>query len=75
MMDAGERMECQTKIELEQHLSDIRRMATRRDLTADQQQAVARAEQFAIRLVKEHDAAGHAGKRCPFATQIWTPEK
>ena len=75
MMDVGECMECQTKFELEQHLSDIRRMATRRDLTPEQQEAVARAEQFAIRLVKEHDAAGHAGKRCPFATQMWMPEK
>ncbi len=64
-------MECETKAELEQHLSDIRRLATRRELAAEEREAVVRAEQFAIRLVKEHDASGHGGKRCPYATQIW----
>ena len=74
MIAAGEFMECQTKQELEQHLSDIRSLATRRDLTPEQQQALVRAEQFAIRLLKEHDASGHGGKRCPYATQIWTQQ-
>jgi hypothetical protein len=61
-------MECQTKDELEQHLSDIRRLATRPDLTSGEKDAVARAERFAMRLLREHDASGHGGKRCPFAT-------
>lgn len=64
-------MECQTKQELEQHLSDIRKLAARRDLTAEQREAAVRAERFAIQLVKDHDASGHEGKRCPFATQFW----
>jgi hypothetical protein len=63
-------MECQTKDELEQHLSDIRRLATIRELTAEQREAAGRAERFAIRLLKEHDKSGHAGKRCPFATVV-----
>jgi len=69
----GEFMECQTKEELEQHLSDIRRLSARRDLTTEQRESAVRAEQFAIRLVREHDSSGHEGKRCPFATQIWPP--
>lgn len=64
-------MECETKNELEQHLSDIRKIAASSGLTAEQREAAARAERFAIGLVKEHDAAGHDGKRCPFATQLW----
>jgi hypothetical protein len=64
-------MECETKEKLEQHLSDIRKLAARPDLTAEQREAAVRAELFAIKLVKEHDFAGHEGKRCPFATQIW----
>ncbi len=65
-------MECQVKEQLEQHLSDIRQLATRLDLTSDDKgkEVAARAEQFAIGLVKEHDASGHAGKRCPFATRL-----
>lgn len=64
-------MECQVKDQLEQHLSDIRQLATRLDATSDKDKAVAaRAEQFAIGLLKEHNATGHAGKRCPFATRI-----
>jgi len=63
-------MECETKDELEQHLSDIRKLAARRDLTAEQREAAGRAERFAIRLLKEHDKSGHAGKRCPFATIV-----
>jgi hypothetical protein len=62
-------MECQTKDELEQHLSDIRRLATNRALTAEEKDAAARAERFAIGLLREHDQAGHHGKRCPFATR------
>jgi hypothetical protein len=63
-------MECQTKDELEQHLSDIRRLATSHGLTSEEREVAARAERFAIGLLKEHDASGHEGKRCPFATLI-----
>jgi len=63
-------MECRTKDELEQHLSDIRRLATTPSLAAEAKEAAARAERFAIGLLKEHDASGHNGKRCPFATRI-----
>ena len=65
-------MDCQTKDDLEQHLSDIRTLATSVGLTSQEREAVTRAERFAIGLVKEHDASGHNGKRCPFATQIWS---
>jgi hypothetical protein len=64
-------MECQTKDELEQHLSDIRRLAASRALTSQERDAAIRAERFAIGLLKEHDASGHDGKRCPFATRIY----
>ena len=64
-------MECEVKDELDQHLSNIRKLAARRDLTAEERLAAIRAEQFAIRLLKKHDAAGHGGKRCPYATQVW----
>jgi hypothetical protein len=63
-------MECQTKDELEQHLSDIRRLASSAALAAENKDAAARAERFAIGLLKEHDASGHDGKRCPFATRL-----
>jgi hypothetical protein len=63
-------MECRTKDELEQHLSDIRRLAARRELTSEEREAATRAEHFAIGLLKEHDASGHNGKRCPFATVL-----
>jgi hypothetical protein len=63
-------MECRTKDELEQNLSDIRRLATSRGLTSEEREVAIRAERFAIGLVKEHDASGHNGKRCPFATLI-----
>ncbi len=63
-------MECRTKDELEQHLSDVRRLAASPVLTPEQKQAAARAEKFAIRLLTEHDASGHNGKRCPFATRL-----
>lgn len=63
-------MECQTKDELEQHLSDIRRLATSPTLTPDQKDAAVRAERFAIGLLREHDKSGHHGKRCPFATRL-----
>jgi hypothetical protein len=63
-------MECQTKDELEQHLSDIRKLATNPNLTSDEKDSAARAERFAMGLLKEHDATGHAGKRCPFATSL-----
>ena len=64
-------MECQTKDELEQHLSDIRRLAASRALTSQERDAAIRAERFAIGLLKGHDASGHDGKRCPFATRIY----
>ena len=61
-------MECRAKDELEQHLSDIRKLATSQALTAEEQDAAVRAERFAISLLREHDQSGHHGKRCPFAT-------
>ncbi len=63
-------MECQTKDELEQHLSDIRSLAVSSGLTSEQKDAAARAERFAIALLKEHDLRGHNGKRCPYATRV-----
>ena len=63
-------MECRTKDELEQHLSDIRRLATGPTLTSDEKDAAVRAERFAIGLLREHDESGHHGKRCPFATRL-----
>jgi hypothetical protein len=63
-------MECKVKDELEQHLSDIRRLAVRVDLNSEEKAAAARAEQFAITLLREHDTSGHNGKRCPFATRL-----
>ncbi len=63
-------MECRTKDELEQHLSDIRRLATHPGLGSEERDAAVRAERFAIGLLKEHDASGHEGKRCPFATRL-----
>ncbi len=63
-------MECRTKDELEQHLSDIRRLAVIPRLTSEQTDAVVRAERFAMGLLREHDVAGHNGKRCPYATII-----
>jgi hypothetical protein len=64
-------MECSTKDELEQHLSDIRSLAVTPGLSSEQKDAVARAERFAIGLLREHDSSGHNGKRCPYATRIW----
>jgi hypothetical protein len=66
----GTKMECQTKDELEQHLSDIRSLATNPALTSTEREAATRAERFAIDLVKRHDTSGHDGKRCPFATRM-----
>ena len=63
-------MECQTKDELEQHLSDIRRLASNHSLALEEKEAAVRAERFAIGLLREHDASGHDGKRCPFATRL-----
>jgi len=65
-------MECRTKDDLEQHLSDIRQLATSGGLTSEEREAATRAERFAMGLLREHDATGHNGKRCPFATQIWS---
>lgn len=63
-------MECKAKDGLERHLSDIRILAARTDLTPAEGKAAARAEQFAIDPLKGHNTSGHAGKRCPFATHI-----
>ena len=63
-------MECRTKDELEQHLSDIRRLAASPTLSSEDRDAAVRAERFAIGLLREHDASGHDGRRCPFATRI-----
>jgi len=63
-------MECRTKDELEQHLSDIRRLASNPALASEERDAAIRAERFAMELLREHDASGHDGKRCPFATRI-----
>ena len=63
-------MECRTKDALEQHLSDIRKLAASSAVTAEEKEAATRAERFAIGLLKEHDSSGHGGKRCPFATRL-----
>lgn len=63
-------MECVAKEKLEQHLSDIRMLAARVDLSSDEREAAARAEKFAIGLLREHDESGHNGHRCPFATLV-----
>lgn len=63
-------MDCLAKNELEQHLSDIRKLAAHQGLAAEEREAVARAERFAITMLKDHDRSGHSGKRCPLATQI-----
>ena len=63
-------MECAVKDQIEQHLSDIRKLATRSDLTPEERELIARAERFAISLLREHNETGHNGKRCPFATLL-----
>jgi hypothetical protein len=63
-------MQCKTRDEIEEHLSDIRVIAARVHLTTEEKEAVVRAERFAIGLLKEHDTAGHNGNRCPLATQL-----
>jgi hypothetical protein len=63
-------MDCLAKNELEQHLSDIRKLAAHHALAAEEKEAAARAERFAITMLKKHDTSGHAGKRCPLATQM-----
>jgi hypothetical protein len=44
-------MECRTKDELEQHLSDIRRLAASTALASEERDAAVRAERFAIGLL------------------------
>jgi hypothetical protein len=66
----GTSMDCHAKDELEQHLSDIRKLAAHPGLASEEKEAAARAERFAIAMLKTHDTSGHAGKRCPFATQL-----
>ena len=62
-------MQCQTRDEIEEYLSDIRVIAARVELTTEEKEAAFRAERFAIAL-KEHDTAGHNGNKCPLATQL-----
>ena len=45
-------MECRTKDELEQHLSDIRRLATSPGLTSAEKESATRAERFAMGLAE-----------------------
>jgi hypothetical protein len=63
-------MSCAAKDELEQHLLDIRKLSAHLGFTSEERKAAARAEQFAIGLVKEHDAAGHDGEPCPAAGEL-----
>lgn len=63
-------MECETKDGLEQHLSDIRKLAANPKLSSDETKAAVRAERFAITLLQQHDSTGHNGKRCPYATRL-----
>jgi hypothetical protein len=63
-------MDCLAKNELEQHLSDIRKLAAHNGLAPEEKEAAARAERYAIAMLKAHDTTGHAGKRCPLATQL-----
>ena len=63
-------MDCIAKHELEQHLSDIRKLAAHQGLASEEKEAAARAERFAIFMLKAHDTSGHDGKRCPLATQV-----
>ena len=63
-------MECRIKDKLQQHLSDIRRLATSPALAPEEKVAAVRAERFAIGLLREQDESGHHGKRCPFATRL-----
>jgi hypothetical protein len=64
------RMQCQTRDAIEQHLSDLRILASRLHLTQNEKEAVLRAERFAIGLLREHDSAGHGGSRCPLAPEF-----
>jgi hypothetical protein len=68
----GRKMGCRTKDELEQHLSDIRTLAVRPNLTPEEREAAVRAERFAIGLLQQHDTSRHDGKQCPFATPFAT---
>ena len=50
-------MQSQMRDEIEEHLSDVRVIAARVDLTTEEKEAVFRAERFAIGLLKEHGVA------------------
>ena len=63
-------MECRINDELEQHLSDARRIAANPTLKAEEKDAAVPAERFSIGFLREHDESGHDGKRCPYATLI-----
>jgi hypothetical protein len=62
-------MPCPERSDLEQHLLDVRTLTANRDL-AEEKTAAMRAIRFATELLKEHDAAGHDGKRCPAAGDV-----
>ena len=64
------RMQCQTRDAIEQHLSEVRTLAARLDLTREERETVVSAERFAIRLLRERDTAGHSGNRCPLAREF-----
>jgi len=62
-------MECAAQNLLEQHLSDIRRLAARADLASDEREAVARAEKFAIGLLREHNESATMAREV--RSQLW----
>ena len=64
------RLQCQTRDAIEQHLSDLRTLASRLGLTQDEKEAIVHAERFAKGLLREHDTAGHIGSTCPRATEF-----
>jgi len=52
------------------NLSNTCQIASNALLAPEHKDAAVRAERIAIGLLKEHDASGHEGKRCPFATRL-----
>jgi hypothetical protein len=62
-------MECAVKDELEQHVSDIRKLAARLDLMPDGRESV-RGPKGLQSVCYKNTTSGHNGKRCPFATLI-----
>jgi hypothetical protein len=58
-------MGCPDKQALEQHQLDIRTLSHPSSSRDEKEKAAARAERFAIQLIKEHESAGHDGEACP----------